>query len=563
MEITHPDITANQIEAYKGDAALGYGGAGGIDNTGNPQSGNPVGGIQSTLDRIAQADEVMRMEHHREKIEKQKAMVNALHQQNGSPFNMADPQTGKNISFQPLPEDQKILNEQANNITRNTVANPDTYQFSPELQKQTRLHQEQAHAAGQRSMFRAQEMLAASQEQDPVERQKIIANMNKQLTENPIDNFRGLVPHIPASKLTNDIIEKDWVKEESRQQIGGMTGKPTSVIDKPLHDLSKESIQNSANWATAFLHQPEAQNPAYLQRVNAANQQYAKERGVTPIDIARIDPQTGQISYNPNPREIYTALRRYEHGGLYPSEKAIEKQDAHLAAKQALRKSEFDMRMANDKNIRENNAESAAELKEKQNNYIGSYALSTSYDVVNDLKGMDYIPAKEYAKDKNSPLGQYLTSQGVSVKNAKIAILAPSATFDKIMAVPGKDLDGKETGTMLKMDNGYFINEHPENPMKGKFLFAYKRIHPARKESSVTIPAYETTETKVIPAKEMPMNVVISMNNGSGLDDEKSRQASRAMMEFNGQNTPKEGDIKPLSSGKKAVYRNGKWGLSE
>lgn len=325
-----PVTSGNELIGNPGNAALGY--SSGVAYGTNPATTNYTEGVDNTLARIQQQDAAMRMQKHLEQRQDMDDLYKMLAETKGSLFNMKDA-NGNNVSFTPLPEDKKILDQKADEKMRLVLNNPGHYKTMPELHRMDREISELKDYANGRAYFSTKEGLAASAEQNSTERANRLKNRDEQLSS-PLTDYKPLNPYMEGPKFVDRFAgDKRWDDPKNQQEYGteivsrnGVDyevkkhGFPANEIYSPLNDESKEGITNATNGMNIWRGLPEAHNPDYINKMNSVIKTNADAMGKPPVYEAWVNPD-GTIQYNQNPREWLTAHNLYSYGSLRTTEK--------------------------------------------------------------------------------------------------------------------------------------------------------------------------------------------------------------------------------------------------
>ena len=318
--------TGNEILSYTGNAGLAAGAGTGL----MPIQVNPLSGVDSSLDKIQELHAHEKLIDYQKKIKDQEDLAKMLSETGGSVFNIKGA-SGQNASFQPLPDDQKILTEKAHDLRRIVLENPSNYQFNENyLDKRKELDNLTNHA-GLRSQAYAGYNSDAAKANDPDERRSILNLRQAELDGHKLHEYHMPEPYLPAMQTVDPISGKDWTDKKKLQEFGTamqtkkdqngnpvdyqvkLLGIPNSELLAPLNDVSTKGTEYVKNSALGFYKLPQSRDPAFIQKMNADIDKKARQRGITPVYAATVDAN-GNVVYNPNPREIATALNIEKHG---------------------------------------------------------------------------------------------------------------------------------------------------------------------------------------------------------------------------------------------------------
>lgn len=324
-------VSGSELTSNPGNANLGY--STGIGYGANPANSNPFEGVDNTLARIQEQDYKDRTQRHLEQRADIEGTAQMLAQTKGSLFNTKD-EHGNNVSFTPLPEDKKIMDAQADKIRKLTLNHPETYKTLPEFFEAQKELEYMRNHAGLRSAFAAQQNLLASTEADPTERAGLLGNADEQI-KSSLTDYKMPVPYRQGPKFIDELADpKLWQDQKDLQQFGtviekrpdGTTfevkkaGIPTNELLKPLTDVSNRGYVNAQNAMTLWLRKPQAQDPNYINAMNAKIAENAAARGIQPIYGAQVTPD-GKVVYSQDPRQLLAAHNLYSYGALRNEEK--------------------------------------------------------------------------------------------------------------------------------------------------------------------------------------------------------------------------------------------------
>lgn len=522
-----PYQTANEIEAYKGDAALGYSGDNAIQYNGNPADTNPLSGLDNTLARMQSEDANMRMQRHLEKRQDLENIYKTLRGVGGSAFNMKGP-NGKDLSFTPLPEDRKVLESKADEVRKYITAHPSTYQNDNKYLQMVSDLDSHSDVAGRRAIFHADQNAAAAQEQDPDERQGILQNINKELST-PLSNLSSPTPYMQKPKLVNDIDLKHYEDAKNRQQLGVTTEMKkmpdgtmqevqveTSVIPKatilsPLTDFSKAMTENTKNYVNAWNSTPESKNPASVIELNKKIDQNAARLGIQPYYPATVDA-SGNVIPNPNKREAYTGLRIQSYGNPIKVEKITDTRDKAKEAKSKLLTEAVNRK----KTLREIEAIDSKELDP-----VGKQAVVKVYKQTEDLRNKkDFVSLNKLEINPvTDGMKLYLTNNGIDGSQYEVSpISAKDATIANIGGEQAQDATGQSMSGVNKPGLAFYLKSNTGDINDDRYAFAFERNVPGVNEEGKNTLKKETYY-KLVSPKEAIGHTIKSEKNHNSIDD--------------------------------------------
>ena len=547
-------ISANEIEQYKGDPALGYSGANAVEYGSNPQIQNPLQGLDSTLARMEQEDAQMRFQKHLENRQDLENIHKTLRGVDGSVFNMKG-SNGKDLSFTPLPDDKKILDEKANKLRKYIIDHPASYQHDNKyLQMQADLDAH-SHVAGQRAVFHADQNQMAMQSQDPDERAGYMQNIQKEL-KTPLTNLQTPNPYMPKPKLANDIDVSKYVDPKNREQLGTAietrtlpdgtkadyevttSSIPKNVILKPLTDFSSEMTTQTKNWVNAFNTDPYNSDPARISAINKKINDNAQLLGVQPYYPAFIDPNTGKVVPNPNQREAYTGLRIEAYGKPVKSEKVSDYKSKQIAAEEEVKyknaqiaKIYKDMedakerlRLAKNKDDRE-----GADAAEKD--YVSSSAVAKILKTTNDVRDKKDFTSVDDFKTNSAIKGilkNNLENNGLNPKDYEITHLSTNdATIQNLSGEQAQKANGEPEKGVNKPKDAFYIKSKTGNINDDRYVMVFDKYVPKLNPDGTEHISPETkkpvivkeTQYKLVSPKEAVGHTIKGEKNYDGITD--------------------------------------------
>jgi hypothetical protein len=338
-----PFVSGSEIVANPGNAALGYNGTG-VEYGTNPADTNPFANVQGTLARIQDEDAKMRYVKHLEFRKDQEDLAQMLSslKGNGSVFNMKG-QDGKNVSFAPLPQDQQVLAEKADELRKLALKKPDSYSFDREFLKKKDEYDNLIAHAGMRSVSDAQNRLSAAQSMDPEDREGYLKHNKSEIEDKSLTDFHRPNPYMPNPKTDGENIlsqkerlDKDnfairgtsITKEGNIDVQTDLTGLKDDIVDvrgkiKP----GTKAFTEAVIMAQRFISSPNTQNPQVIIDMNKRIDANNAARGYKPGDahyqphVAEIKPD-GTVGFtSTDPAQIAGAIIFESYGGLQPTKK--------------------------------------------------------------------------------------------------------------------------------------------------------------------------------------------------------------------------------------------------
>ena len=359
-----PFVSGSDILQYHGDANLATGSGQVAYNT-NPNDTHPLADLNTTLGKLQDYDAQMQVLKYHQKIKDQEDLAAMLANTGGSAFNMAGSgaSAGKNMSFTPLPDDKKILDDKADEIRKMAINNPSGDKYDATILKAQQEYRDLVNHASQRSVFYSQNNAEAAQQNDPDERQAILDNNKQEVNGYSLTDYHTPVPHL--NKLTfdpNNFISADQLKNKDLQNEYYSTSQPdaqgnqiaytkSGLNDNTIDFRAKitpgsKLFPEAMNMTKSFLQSPLAQNPQAIQAMNDNIDLINQERGYAPgsphfipkfatVVQGQNGPQV-QIT-NTNPSDVSYALMAEKYGKLTPKEEVkktaldIQKENEDIA----------------------------------------------------------------------------------------------------------------------------------------------------------------------------------------------------------------------------------------
>lgn len=290
--------TANDILSYRGDPGLAAGAGTGL----SPIQVNPLGGVDSTLDKIQQINAQKAIMDYQQKAKDQEDLAKMLRETGGSVFNMKGP-GGQNISYTPLPEDMKILNAKAHELRRMTLEHPDNYEFNEDWLDKKKEYDNLVNHAGVRAYAYSNYNTDAAKTNDQEERNRIMGMRQSEIGNHPLTDYYMPEPHLPGftSNMENILPEKTALDKNNQNTFRVKTGKDAAgnllftelngLKDNVL-DRRQDIFPGSPGWADAVNY-----TKNYFQHI-AANPSLVQQQNT---NIDRINQQRGYVDENGNP----------------------------------------------------------------------------------------------------------------------------------------------------------------------------------------------------------------------------------------------------------------------
>lgn len=354
-------VSGNGILSYTGNAGLA---AGANNGAILPEQGNPYAGLQNTLDRINEQQARMNILKYQQHVKDQEDLAQALSETGNSVFNMRGP-NGQNMSFQPLPDDQKKLEAKAAEIRKSVLSNTSGFRFDPAYYDKVAEFNRMRNHAGIRSVAYNNYNTAAAGTNDPNERQSIMSTRQAEVLNKDLEEYHQPEPHLPHFTYNPDnfISPKEAANDKNQNVYEVASGKDAAgnLIHTSMAGLSDNMLDfrarvykdsknhaDAANLATNYLHGIVSDPNAVMEHnrnIDAINRQrgYVDENGnpKSPHYIPHVaDVITGpngetQVRVNTqNPVDIAYSVMAEKYGALQPSKEI--KKDAFELQKEAI-----------------------------------------------------------------------------------------------------------------------------------------------------------------------------------------------------------------------------------
>jgi hypothetical protein len=233
-----PQVTGSDILSYRGDAGLAAGaGNGGI----LPQQADPFAGISGTIDAVNERQAQQRVREYQQKIKDREDLTKMLAETDGSVFNMKG-ENGKNVSFSPLPKDQEILTQKADELRKIMLSKPDKYMYDADYLKKKADYNTLTRHAGVRAVTYANFNQEAAKSNDPNERESILGMRRSEVEDKPLTDFHMPEPHLPRFKYDPEtfISGKDLkeAKNLNTFQVSGGTDAQGNIVHTSMDGLN-------------------------------------------------------------------------------------------------------------------------------------------------------------------------------------------------------------------------------------------------------------------------------------------------------------------------------------
>lgn len=464
-----PYQTGSDLLSYHGDPNLAVGsGAAGPAVAFNGQQ------LSGVLGQMQEQEAQVQLTKYKNKLQDQENLAKMLSGQDGSVFNMKDPKTGKDLSFSPLPDDQKILLQKAHDLRKTVMSNPDGYMYDPDFLDQQNEFKALQRQASLRAVHVADQQQEMTKVDNDTDRQGYQDHIND-VRKSKLTDFGQLDPYLPDLKTDLSKVydgDKDLMETNKTMTVDNGVGYEVSTT-KPNIDkldvrsklLSDKTARDNANTVVKqFLKSPLSQDPAVLAKHNedviAANQRL----GLTPdnphyIPTIPLDPNTGLM--DPNFIHQPSSANDLFYSLSAPSKAVVRtsKQVSDAALKQQKDKAETrnqnaeaDLHEAQSKAAKSGKPlkPTTEELKEDQNreSVKSMYKeVKSAYVIPTNAKP---IPDRPYRDEFNKKFNLYPVPKGVAEKFIGIEEEPTSTT---IKGIGGSSTVKNITGDSVKPDD--------------------------------------------------------------------------------------------------------------
>lgn len=524
-----PYTTGNEILAYKGDPNLAAGASSGQIL---PQQGNPFSGIQNTIDRVNENQAQMNVLKYHQKLKDQNDLAQALASTGNSVFNMKG-ENGQNLSFNPLPEDQKALDDKAKEVRETIFANPDKYMFSKDyLQKLSEFNTLKSHA-GLRSVAFSKYNSEAAQSNDPNERASILGMRDAEIKGHSLEDFHMPEPHLPHFTYNPEefIPSKDTGNEKNQNTYSMVSGKDAqgnlvhtsmSGINDNLLDFRNKVLPGSTKYANALnlansYVQSIQSNPDAVTQHNNSIDAINRQRGYVDQDgnpvsphyiphIAEIETdangQSKVVLKNQNPADIAYSIMAEKNGALQPS-KEIKKDAVDIKKEETetqYKKGEAQQRQADlEEKIRHNKKEEQIQFAKGQKETAAEREAETGGMSAN----LEVFKKFNDWSNGGKPLSKIATTDMKSVEGLGINKgdynwkEIPNDEYVKnLFSKEAVDVKGKATGVLENPRYVVFLSAKNGNPKDGKLVGFFGKDQ--KDQKPVVLPANAAVENSIL-----------------------------------------------------------------
>lgn len=570
-----PIVSASEITSNPGNANLGY--SSGVAYSTNPADTNPLPQVATTLDKIREQEAQMNVLRYHQKLKEQEELNNMLAQTGGSAFNVAGPD-GKNMSFTPLPDDKKILDQRADELNKLIITNPRGFkQDADYLAKKRELEALKNHAS-QRAIFAAQSNAEAAKQNDVEERYGILGNLQNEVMSKSLTDFHTPSPHLNKLSFNPDnFISPDYLKNKEMQQdfqvnaghdaIGNLitetrSGLSGNALDfRPKIEIGSAKFNEAQNMARSYLSSPYAQDPRSITNFNANIDKINAERGYAPgsphfiphISEVVNTPEGPQVKVvTTDPRDIAYALTAEHYGALQVNkdlkktaleEKKVQTEITNENARTAQgwarlkqEKEDADRKYALAKQKQDKEAQDDAEKDVEINN-----AAATVLGHVHNTREKGKFV--KFEQEFNGPalvtVDHIVRSEGIDPANYKVTHLnSNDETVRDIAGLQAQNSDGKYAKGVANPEFAYYLKSNTGNPADDKYLIGYKTLVPKMNEKGVvemdgTHPKMTTKiDWKTTAPTEAVGNVIKTRKNFDNISDKTSENISRAISKY-------------------------------
>lgn len=440
-DVAAPYQTGTDLTQMKGDALLS-----GVAQNFNPENQNPLAPLQNTISQLGAeqnqdilqkkqqifqqqqqnrqfqqdifakamdqdyADKVMQYKQNitdRDNLYKRGALSGF------SAFNTKD-KDGNDLSFAPLPDDQKLLGDNADLLTKEAVKRGySTVTNDSDYQNRLRNQETMKNIASTRAVEVAK-LKNALANASPADHQHIQDQLDA-ITQTPLNTMQFPDSYLPPPEMKPilDPTAKDFPKRDDWDTYTDKDGNDMDSVPVAYHKAILyatqpsvvKQIHTNAKYIRAL---PEATDPASFSQWDKQVQDNLKAKGEPPIDLGQLvnDGNGGvKVVLNPDDRVIDFASELIHTGGLVQS-------DPDKAMKQKLTEAEIDEKNAQAYKARhpEPKARNAAEIKEDIDLKAAQSAKAEASKVFDYKNNPEYKPVT--GEDSNKPFFALMKNKG-------------------------------------------------------------------------------------------------------------------------------------------------------
>lgn len=572
-----PVTPGSELLSNPGNAALGY--SSGADFNIGPNS-QPLQGLDNTIGKLMDEEHQVQVMRYQKRLKEQDELATRIAETGGSAFNISGP-GGQNMSFTPLPEDKKVLDQKADEIRRALISNPTGYKYSDDIaQKQQEFNALKNHAS-QRSVFAATTRSEAAKTNDQEDRQGMIDNLQNEVYGHKLTDFVTPSPYLNKPSWSDETFHpKDVFNKEKMAALATTTQKDAQgneiEVNNMGYPIDKLDIRsnitpgNQKIWSEAnnmlgrFTNSKYVKDPNFYIEQNAAIDRFNQERGLTdangnPISqhaiphIADVTPQ-GAIVPNKNlsMQDFVYAMTTPSHGAITQETKL--KKDAIDLAKEneGIKKSEADIKHQKaqegqenrkiNETIRHNKAEedlarekNLPDLEEANN--AANTVLKHIVDTRINGKFISLDAAiKTLPSGEASGIEKAASDRGIDIKGYKVArINSNDEVVRDIAGVQYQNETGNYVKGVARPEYAYYLRSNTGNPADDKYIIGYKTTKPSVDDKGVqklgknNKPQLEQSiEWKTTTPQEAAGNVIRSRKNFDNITDKTTEAIGHA-----------------------------------
>lgn len=604
-------VSGSEITNNPGNAALGY--SSGVEYNANPADTNPFQGIQSTLTTLQAQHENRRLLDRQQKLKQQEDFAKYLSDSDEHLFNIPG-EGGRNTGLEILPGDSEALLGKTDDLRRHQRSKWQTWQWDPEIRNKNAHLRQLRNLATIRSRDVAQKRVQLANENDPAERAKIQASIDKTMNE-PLSEATMPEPYLPpvSGSITKIGIDKDVlsgtkkdvmddVVVSSRVDNDGNEVVTTRSLVRPsaLDPRGKltpgtEEFKEAFNLVRRYYNDPSFMNVQHIQDMNQAVDEYNAHFGLSGSGAAQHIAEAmpnGQIVGKPlnakNIGDIAYALA-IEHAGKMGSNKEIKRTSTQIAddktkinlAKAESKRQESELNLAWKKFENDKNKLSKEEREQEKEKLESRNVATTVYKTLaNSSAGRPLVDviAKVPEADK-AGLIQTVSSSGIDLDNYNVSALnSADATVKNIAGVQYVNQQGQLQKGVARPTYAYVAKPKSGNMSDAKFVIGYPDmedvVYPPDSDKAGQVQMgtdgkpkkKKVTNWKVISPQEAIGSYISARSNFSNITapmQARMDASSDLLTEMMGGTTPAsqptEKIIKSDAKGNKYEQINGKW----
>lgn len=355
-DIAAPYITASEINSQAGDAALG-----GVKANFDPANKEPLQNLQNTFTRLDTEDfqrqqqedrqrhdiltHMMENEHqdkvlrYSQSMKDRQDMFNFFNQKRVSAATLKDP-NGDDASIGFLPQDQQMLNKDAEDFHKWVFEDVGKNKYSPEFKERNDEFEQKTNNASMRSVFykKAQQLLQNTY--DPTEKKRIQDYLDSYKdTELDSKNVPTAFVELPTIKPLIDV-QKDYKDGKGYQSFDKGEGVPNSRYQGLATTTDPTTLNEGFKRYQFFKSQPQGQNAEEYNNFQNELNKITEQRNLPSIDLGGTFTSDGKVVFDESTprkqqalaRKMLVATELLNNGRLQPGDKKESLEQEKLEA---------------------------------------------------------------------------------------------------------------------------------------------------------------------------------------------------------------------------------------